>query len=136
MVWQVIAAKAVVGAIGGTLSAIAQKRQNDRQEASLERAMRSQLHSINAQSMRARGSAATRGNYAGASLGVNEAKDASMSSIDAYAMQRQSLRLSSTAGFINAAAGTSIDVGSAVGQYRSEQVEIEKTEKLESLSDG
>ena len=127
-------AKTALGAATGTMSALANKASNDRQEASLLRQLQRQLHVANSSSVRKRAAAAVRGSLAGASLGVNEYQGNVFNAIDTYNMNRQSLRASTEAGIISAASLTLVDVSSSVGEYRSEQRTISKTEELEYLA--
>lgn len=130
------AAKVALGAGAGTMSALANKASNDRQEASLVRKLHGDLRKANSDSIRNRASAAVRGSLAGANLGFNEYNQSVYTTIDTYNMNRQSLRASTESGIISAATLSLVDVSSAVGEYKSEQRTINKTSELESLADS
>ena len=127
-------AKTVLGAGTGTMSAIANKKSNDRKEAGLLRELEGKIHLANSNSIRTRSAAAVRGFEAGANLGYNEYNQSVHSAIETYNMMRQSLRSSTEAGIISAATLSLVDVSSAVGEYKSEQRTINKTSELESLT--
>ncbi len=127
-------AKVGLGAATGTMSAIANKKSNDRKEAGLLRELQGKIHLANSKSIRTRSAAAVRGFEAGANLGYNEYNQSVYSSIETYNMMRQSLRASTEAGIISAATLSLVDVSSAAGEYKSEQDTISKTSELESLT--
>ena len=133
MAWQAMAGAAGLDAVGKTLSAITNAQMNKAKEEQMRRALRATLHANNEKLMRSRSSYAVKGIAAGVSLGVNEERQAAMRNLSEFAVQSDSLRKSTQAGFINAALGSSVSVAQAVGSYRTEQLESQRVEKLESL---
>lgn len=127
-------AKTALGAATGTMSAIANKKSNDRKEAAFLRELQGKIHLANSKSIRTRSAAAVRGFEAGSNLGYNEYNQNVHSAIETYNMMRQSLRSSTESGIISAATLSLVDVSSAVGEYKTEQRTINKTSELESLT--
>lgn len=121
-----------VGATGNTISALANKQQNDAQQEMLKRSLNITLAKNNQQLMRSRSSYAAKGIAAGTTLGVNEERQAAMNSIAEYAVQSDALRISTQLGFINAALSTSVNVAQVTGQYRREQIQTRQLEALQS----
>lgn len=127
-------AKTALGASTGTMSAIANKKSNDRKQAGLLRELQGKIHLANANSIRTRSAAAVRGFEAGANLGYNEYNQNVHSAIETYNMMRQSLRASTESGIISAATLSLVDVSSSVSEYKSEQRTISETEEIESAA--
>ena len=134
MVWQVLAAQAVVGGVSKGLSALANKKALMAKESAMEIELHQTLHANNVAVMQKRAASAIRGNQAGSLAGVNAARKDDFSAINSFALQRASMRAETEAGFINAAAGTSIDAVDAGLAYNKETGEEKKTAGLESLA--
>ena len=133
MAWQALLAGAVLGGVSNTIGAFASKATNDAIAEQQARQLKAKQYEIFEQQRRNQATGAAIGNYAATTVNVNQSRQAIINQGGEFSIARSSLRAQTQVGFINAAMGTSIQLGQTFAArsneiYQQEQMATQKNQ--------
>ena len=131
MAWQALLAGAVLGGVSNTIGAFASKATNEAIAEQQSRQLRAKQYEIFEQQRRNQATGAAIGNYAATTRNVNQSKQAIINMSGDFSIAKSRLRAETQVGFINAAMGTSIQLGQAFAVrsnevYQQEQLSTQR----------
>jgi hypothetical protein len=136
MAYEALLAGAVLGGVSSTIGAFASKSTNDAIAEQQSRQLRAKQYEIFEQQRRNQATGAAIGNYAATTRNVNQSRQAIINMGGEFSIAKSRLRAETQVGFINAAMGTSIQVGQAFAVRSNEMYQQKQLSSQRSQIDA